>query len=360
MSVKTLRQAPGPDPVRADTARILRHALTPQDARAALNHARRCLGSYGSVSAPRFLADARMLASGLPLAVRELMDAARLDDRKHAVMITGNVVADGELGPTPAHWREADTEDSRVYGMLLALYATLLGDIVGWATQQAGRLIADVLPTPGDEDKILNSCSSRELVWHTEDAFSPYRAEYVGLSCLRSPDATPTTLSSVRPGLVSQWARDVLRQPRFEILPDNAHSGPDGPGPSAGSSSASPQAFDRLDRLRREPPAVALLDGAPDAPVLRIDRDFVRAREGDAEAAEALAWLVAHLDANLYDLPMRVGDVCFIDNRTSVHGRRPFRARYDGTDRWLKRVNAVCDLRRSRPARSCADDRVIG
>jgi hypothetical protein len=34
-----------------------------------------------------------------------------------------------------------------------------------------------------------------------------------------------------------------------------------------------------------------------------------------------------------------------------VHGRKPFKARHDGTDRWLKRLDVTLDLRKSRAAR---------
>jgi hypothetical protein len=42
-----------------------------------------------------------------------------------------------------------------------------------------------------------------------------------------------------------------------------------------------------------------------------------------------------------------------------VHGRKPFRARFDGTDRWLRRLNVAVDLRKSRKFRLTADSRVI-
>ena len=50
-------------------------------------------------------------------------------------------------------------------------------------------------------------------------------------------------------------------------------------------------------------------------------------------------------------LQLESGDFCFLDNFRVVHGRKPFRARYDGTDRWLKCLNISCDLRKSRAAR---------
>ncbi|WP_399082001.1 hypothetical protein ACGH2B_29630 [Streptomyces sp. BBFR2] len=39
-------------------------------------------------------------------------------------------------------------------------------------------------------------------------------------------------------------------------------------------------------------------------------------------------------------------DILLIDNHRAVHGRLPFRARYDGTERRLKRICATSDLRR--------------
>ena len=60
------------------------------------------------------------------------------------------------------------------------------------------------------------------------------------------------------------------------------------------------------------------------------------------------------------DVLLAPGDVLFIDNYRAVHGRRPFTARYDGTDRWLKRISVSRDLRRSRDARATAAARVIG
>ena len=38
------------------------------------------------------------------------------------------------------------------------------------------------------------------------------------------------------------------------------------------------------------------------------------------------------------------GDLLVIDNNVAVHGRTPFVARFDGTDRWLQRTFVVADL----------------
>lgn len=312
--------------------------LTPRDARAAHALAASCLETYKAADDRRFLDEAPVLAHELPLSVRRHLNSARRDEATHVTVIRGNLVDQAVLGPTPAHWSEADTGASQVYGCLLVLYAALLGDVTGWATQQAGRLVTDILPSKGFETSLISASSDLELAWHTEDAFSPHRADWVGLFALRNAAEVPTTVAHVDARRVPERVRAVLSEPRFVALPDAAHEFADGP---AGD-------------------LVPVLEGHPDLPVLRIDRDFFRALDGDAEAAEALAWITAHLDANLTDVVVPTGAVCFVDNRNVVHGRRRFRAGFDGGDRWLKRVNLVRDLRRTRPGRLDGATRVIG
>ena len=74
----------------------------------------------------------------------------------------------------------------------------------------------------------------------------------------------------------------------------------------------------------------------------------MRVADGDTQAQRALGHLVAAMDAETKQVDLRPGDYCFLDNFTVVHGRKPFTARFDGTDRWLKRVCVTRDLRKSR------------
>jgi alpha-ketoglutarate-dependent taurine dioxygenase len=53
------------------------------------------------------------------------------------------------------------------------------------------------------------------------------------------------------------------------------------------------------------------------------------------------------------------GECLFIDNYRAVHGRSSFKARFDRTDRWLKRINIARDLRKSRGVRKAPASRVI-
>jgi L-asparagine oxygenase len=57
------------------------------------------------------------------------------------------------------------------------------------------------------------------------------------------------------------------------------------------------------------------------------------------------------------DVRLQPGDVAFIDNYRAAHGRKSFRARCDGTDRWLKQLNITRNLRGSRAWRPAAGHR---
>lgn len=337
------------------TRGVVRLDLDEPGARRAWDLASACAARYPGVDDPAFGAEASVIAHELPRPVRDAANRARLAEGVHAFLLRGHRVDEALLEPTPRHWRDADTPGSRPYAFLLALYASLLGDLIGWRTQQDGRLVTDVLPIEGLEHSLVSAGSRSELAWHTEDAFSPHRADHVGLLCLRSPDGTPTTITHLGPDDLPDDVLEVLVQPRFHVLPDTSHTAQFS-APADGDTAV----FAEVERMRERPPLVAVVGGQPQAPTLRVDRDFMVAGEGDEQAARALRVLVERLDRNLYEVSLAPGDVCFIDNRSVAHGRRPFGARYDGRDRWLKRVNTVRDVQRTRPGRSTAETRVIG
>lgn len=317
-----------------------RYDLSASEAQHVLRVAMDCHGRFGRVDDPQFLQMIATLAHRLPESLRISANTARQDDSKLGFVVTGNLVDDDRIGATPASWHVADTSASRPFAFMVMLYGALFGEPIAWAAQQHGRLVTDVVPTLGSELSNVSSSSEKPLGWHTEDAFSPYRADHVGLLCLRAPQDIATTVSWVDAGSLPAAIRDVLFEARFRTLVDPSHE------------------YERGPRALPEP--VAILSGSPDAFVLRIDRDYTIADPGDQVAAAALTALVGVLDANLTDLVLGAGSLGILDNRNVVHGRRPFRARFDGSDRWLKRVNVVEDLRRTRPGRKATATRVIG
>ncbi|MFB7500606.1 TauD/TfdA family dioxygenase [Streptomyces sp. NPDC056161] len=315
------------------------HILTPDEAEQVRHLSERASRENGDPNDDDTLGALAALAGDLPLSLRAFLHRERLTESPSGVTVLSNLTVAENVGPTPRSWRGADTQESRPDAFTALLLGSLLGDPIGWSAQQSGRVVTDVLPSPGMEQSDISASSARELSWHTEDAFSPYRADWVGLLCLRNPHAVATTVSRLAVGELPEPAERVLREPRFVLDADPAHELDDGPEPDSGP--------------------VALLAGAPDAPTLRADRDYMRAVADDDEAAQALKQLIHHLDDRLTDVVLGPGDMAFIDNNVFVHGRRSFQATYSPAERWLKRINVVRDIRRTRPGRISGSSRVL-
>jgi Fe(II)/alpha-ketoglutarate-dependent arginine beta-hydroxylase len=243
--------------------------------------------------------------------------------------------------------------------LFFLLCGSLLGDPFGWATQQDSRIMHDILPIRGHEQMQLNSASTSTICWHVEDAFHPYRAEYVGMMCLRNLDHTPTTFAAIDDLDLADDVVEVLFQPRFPIRPDESHRIRLNEQPADGTAVLRERSYQRIQRMAEQPPKIAVLFGDPASPYLRLDPYFMEDTPDDPEATAAMEALSAAIDKVLDGIALQPGQVLFVDNFRAVHGRRPFTARYDGRDRWLKRLNVTRDLRKSRDARVRAESRVV-
>lgn len=317
---------------------------------------------YQCVEDDDFLKDACLYAHQLPWRLRACLNSFKLLESGNGVlMISGYPVHDEKIGATPAHWNQRQVPSPTLdEEMLLILFGCILGEPLAWATQQNGYIVHDVLPIQSHEDEQLGTGSKQTLYWHNEDAFHPYRGDYICLLCLRNPDQVATTYVSIDMVELSEGPRKILFEPRFTIRPDESHLKKNR---AAGSSPQVPDeslamAYERINRLNESPQKVAILFGDPNSPYVRIDPYFMDPLE-DKEAQSALDTLVNAMESKLSQVAVGPGDFLFIDNYKAVHGRQPFRARYDGRDRWLKRINVARDMRKSRDARLHSYSHVI-
>jgi L-asparagine oxygenase len=230
---------------------------------------------------------------------------------------------DAELGPTPRDWREAAAwsgdparrESSFRLDVTMLLLARCAGEPFGWQGQQRGRLVNNIVPSPGHEHEQSGASSVTLLAPHTEDAFHPDRAHLLLLGCLRNPDLVGTTVSCVREARLSPEQRERLAAPALPILPDVSYG-------------------DDFDD-RTTPPIATLADG----PTLRYDPAYTPLERADTEFRDAYTQLSTELERVARTAVLEPGQLLLVDNDVVVHGRVPFAPHYDGTDRWLKRVN---------------------
>jgi hypothetical protein len=314
---------------------VHRLELTDEDIGATLLLVKEVASRHGSVEEADFLDNATTYAQELPRRLRAFLNVFRLTEPSGICLISGYPVDDAKIGKTPPHWRKKPDGYSTIEEeIFLNLCGALLGDVIAWSHQRDGLICQDLAPIKGHEDEMLGSGSERGLVWHTEDAYYPYRGDYIGLICLRNLDAVPTTFASIDEIQLDPNQVKDLFEPCFIFRPDPSHA---------------------TDSEQEKAP---VLFGDSRSPYVRFD-PYCMDRPETEEARSGMDYLIRAIDENLTGVALLPGECLFIDNYKAVHGRSSFKARFDGTDRWLKRINIARDLRKSRGVRKTPASRVI-
>ena len=259
-------------------------------------------------------------------AARSAIEGARTGIASGALLIPNMAI--GHVPPTPASIEVLAKTDRTSERALLGV-ASMLGEPIGYAQEHGGNIVQDLFPLASSVGRQLSTSSGVELAFHTETAFHPHKPHFLLLLCLRGDPAAATTLCSVKDIVapLSAGTLAILRQPRFRCGVDESF----GPGSAH----------------HRGPAWLT-----PDMPVLceHINGSFEFTFDGeltigiDREAEEALDEVRHAIESARTSLTLATGNLLIIDNHQAVHGRSPFTARFDGTDRWLQRTFVLDDL----------------
>lgn len=292
-----------------------------------------------AASHPRLLEVIALVSSELPRSLRGTLGSFRLNEQDGVVLVRGCPI-ENDLRATPAHWSETpERAPAALHDIVALLIASLLGDPFGRVGQQAGRVIQDIVPTRNGRREHRGGSAESGLDWHSEDAFHEYRPDYLALFCLRNPDYVATTYADVAELEITDADRNLLFDAEFIIRPDDARVVPARQAPA------------RRRARDDAPPKVATLFGDPNRPYIRLDPSYTDVPESAAHR-QAYRRLCAAADQATRSVRLRPGDCLLVDNFRVVHGRAPFHARFDGADRWLKRVGITRNLRQSRHLRA--------
>lgn len=309
--------------------------LTDEEVEEILPLVKEIASRHDSVEEADFLDSVSTYAHELPRRIRAFLNAFRLREPSGVCVVSRYPVADSKIGKTPAHWRKRPVDSSTLEEeVFLNLCGALLGDAIAWAHQRDGLICQELVPIREHQHAMLGSGSEVDLVWHTEDARYSYRGDYIGLMCLRNPDKVPTTYASIDDMDLDPQHVDVLFKPQFVFHPDPSHP------------------------TDTESEMAAILFGDKESPYVRFDPYSMDTPE-DREACQAFHYLQEKINEKITRVALEPGDVMFIDNYKAVHGRSSFKARFDGTDRWLKRITIARDLRASRSVREAPASRLI-
>lgn len=275
-----------------------------------------------------FARQSRLAAALLPTAVRELLLDFMVEG-DGGLLLSGLDV--GEISPTPDSPVGAPTRFTEMAKQSALLLSSIV-HLVGYRPECRGELVQTLVPIRSHQRRQTSTGSAVDLESHTEQCHNMRsRPDFIALGCLRGDPNAATYLLSARElqrRLPAETVR-LLRDPVFYTRVDGSFV--DGGVP---------------DEVRGPIP---VLSGSSGDPILAYDEDLMST--DSPEHAAALAAVKGVWATHRSKIVLSPGDLFIIDNSRAIHGRSSFAARWDGTDRWLCRLQGLCNLAVSRFAR---------
>jgi L-asparagine oxygenase len=271
-----------------------------------------------SLSNPEgFLLEAELLFQSFPEPIRRAVLELKNGMRRYPFALFSGMPTDPKLPPTPLDSRRPRLESPMLGEWLTGAFTRALGEPYGYVQQNEGEIFQNNSPVKLHATAQSGESSATELWFHTDASFHPLPPAFVVLCCLRPDQAREATTSfaSVDDILaeLTPRQRQVLREPRF--LSDGVEYD-----------------YDDVNQRGNRMTTVPLVYGSEEYPFLAYDQDVHRPL--DPEAAEAMRAMNVAMELVARHVKLDAGDVAIFDNRRSIHKRSPFKAKYDGSDRW--------------------------
>lgn len=232
-----------------------------------------------------------------------------------AVVFTGVPV--GPTPPTPDSVINDITRNT-LLAKELAVMMSMFCHLAGFRGESDGELLQTLLPTKADRNEQTSTGSHVELLPHTEQAFSSFRPDVLGLGCFRGDPYAVTYALSART-LVKKLPGSelgLLREKEFFTGVDTSFV--------RGGASAEVRG------------PMAVLGGPLGDPVLRYDGELMYSPSRKHQMAlDAVKAVYLEHRSGVVLMP---GDVMVIDNSRAVHGRSSFRPQWDRGDRYVCRA----------------------
>jgi L-asparagine oxygenase len=231
----------------------------------------------------------------------------------------------GHVPKTPATPYPSSAKESSSKEAVATLldYAWMFGHPISYAQEQGGQLLQNIVPVHKTESQQISTSSKVELALHTEAAFHPYKPDYVMLLCLRGDENAVTTYAHVDDIVekLDLWVIATLSKEWFTTNIDISF---------------------RTKGEKDKSIPISVLEKTEDGYNFIYDYTFVKANDELGRAA--LEILHKAVQECVQEVTLQTGDLLVIDNNKTIHGRKQFQARYDGTDRWVQRILVRKDL----------------
>ncbi|MFA6024568.1 MAG: TauD/TfdA family dioxygenase [Candidatus Gracilibacteria bacterium] len=235
-------------------------------------------------------------------------------------LVIKNCPLDLDLPSTPLDESPSFFKSTFLSEHLLLMASTLLGTPFAIDAENAGFLIHNIYPVKKLSQNQSSKSSGVMLTLHTELSCMTDPPDFLVLLGLRTADYKVNT-----PILKLDELLDFLTESEIALLYE-------------------PLFITEIDESLRkdlnstvftEPFRIlSLVDGIR---VWRYDVEYTRGITPESQAV--VQKIVAVHGPLFHNVVIDPGDLLVINNTRVAHGREPFEAKYDGSDRWLQRVN---------------------
>jgi L-asparagine oxygenase len=285
----------------------------------------------------KFLRSAKKkVAALLPDSFADKLDLVRYHQVNPSYILIKGCPVDETLPDTPTNGAWSPMKESFVSEAILLGIGQQIGMPYGFSEEKDGKLLHQIAPVIGKETEQSSASSSTNLGYHIEVAYhETMRPNYVVLYCLRSDieKQASTIVVDLRNALAQmpEWAVEELKKPNFVF--------------------SLPVSFGGVAQWSSPMPVIK---GDLSLPECVLDFKGMLAISEDKRCQEALDMLetIMHETENINNIYLEKGDLLFIPNRYTAHGRSFFKPRYDGQDRWLQRIYLADSLWQARSSAS--------
>jgi L-asparagine oxygenase len=252
----------------------------------------------------------------------------------------------GEIPNTPEN-NNCKIGEQTILANFQSIFVSVISNMITYEAEGYGRLFQDIIPVKSMEKNQTSISSNVELEIHTEQAFSKLRPDILSLACLRGNENAYTYILPVHSIVknVTEKELETLKTPMWNTAVDlsfkmngNEFIEGDIRGPMSIIRSY------KYHRLENDDPRLVIED-----PLLVFDQDLMSGIT--QESNEMINKIVDIYYKHRLSHNLTPGEIVFIDNNRAVHGRSPFKPKYDGLDRFLIRCFGVYNYEYSSYAR---------
>jgi L-asparagine oxygenase len=237
--------------------------------------------------------------------------------RQSRVGLLRNLPIGNRVAPTPTKERAAYQPELRPNAVIGSV-AALFGVPYTYEGKRDQKLVHDVFPVRAMAQTQLG-VGSVALEWHVEDGFHGGRPDWMVLLCVRGDPDVKTYLAKVRDMALSEPLSEYLREHSFQLRVDDSFAEP----------------------FAGQVVPVPVLKGPKHDPEIVLDPAYTLVADTHEQAA--LNQVCEQAEQVSQAVVLERGDALFFDNRRVVHARSAYDPRYDGGDRWVKRLAVISD-----------------